>query len=335
MSSQPDHPANTRKPLHVHGTLRIRFCDFQRNYPQPRDYFRRLLGQRYELDETGTPDLVIYSNYGREHLKYDCNRVFYSMENERADYRECDFAITFDRISDARHLRIPYFVMHEDISPLSPRECDSRRILADKTGFCCFVHSNPFGPTRNRLLTRLSKYKHVVSGGRFRNNLGHPVENKVAFMRSFKFAFAFENESYPGYTTEKLADALLANTIPIYWGNEHVGEDFNSAAFLNRHDFSSDEGLIQRIREIDENDELYRQYLAEPAFVGNAIPERFSDKVVLDFLDRAIAYQGEPVARRDSSWSQRRRTMAPHAVARRARRFARHTVKGLRLATGL
>jgi len=327
--------------LHERLPLRIRFCDFQRNYPQPREYFQRLLGQRYELkeweelDESGTPDLVIYSNYGRDHLKHDCVRVFYSMENERADYRECDFAITFDRLSNERHLRLPYFVMHEDISPLSPRTLDSRRILEDKTGFCCFVHSNPFGPTRNRLLTRLSKYQPVVSGGRYRNNLGYQVADKVAFMRTFKFAFAFENESYPGYTTEKLADALLANTIPIYWGNQHVGEDFNPAAFLNRHDFSSDEGLIERIQEINDDDELYRQYLDEPAFIGNTMPDCFSDSVVLDFLERAIAYQGQPVAHRDSSWSQRRRKMAPHAVARRARRFARHSVKGLRLATGL
>lgn len=322
-------------PRTNHRTLRVKFCDFQRNYPQPRDFFRRLLGGRYALDESEVPDLVVYSNYGREHLKHDCVRVFYSMENERPDYRECDFAITFDRVSDERHLRLPYFVMHEDISPLSPRPFDRSRTLEEKTGFCCFVHSNPFGPTRNRLLTRLSKYKHVVSGGRFRNNLGYQVKDKVAFMRSFKFAFAFENESYPGYTTEKLADALLANTIPIYWGNQHVGEDFNPAAFLSRHDFSSDEALIERIREIDESKELYQQYISEPAFIGNSLPQRFSDQVVLDFLDRAIAFQGEPVAHRDSSWLQRKRTMAPHAVARRARRFARHSVKGLRLATGL
>lgn len=328
-------PSDNRPSARVHRKLRVQFCDFQRDYPQPREYFRRLLDERYVLDETGTPDLVIYSNYGREHLKHDCIRIFYSMENERPDYRECDFAITFDRISDEQHLRLPYFVIHKDISPLSPRRLDSHRILAEKTGFCCFVHSNPFGPTRNRLLTRLSKYKHIASGGRFRNNLGYQVPDKVDFMQSFKFAFAFENESYPGYTTEKLADALLANTIPIYWGNQNVAEDFNTAAFLNRHDFASDEELIRRIMEIDADDELYQSYLDQPAFVGDALPQRFSDGVVLDFLDRAIAHRGEPVASRDSTWSQRKRTLSPNAVARRARRFARHSVKGLRLATGI
>lgn len=37
-------------------------------------------------------------------------------------------------------------------------------------------------------------------------------------MRRYKFTIAFENQSYPGYVTEKIADALMAGTVPIYWG---------------------------------------------------------------------------------------------------------------------
>jgi hypothetical protein len=48
-----------------------------------------------------------------------------------------------------------------------------------------------------------------------------------------KYAIAFENNSYPGYTTEKLMDAFLGNSIPIYWGDPKIKEDWNTNAFIN------------------------------------------------------------------------------------------------------
>lgn len=54
----------------------------------------------------------------------------------------------------------------------------------------------------------------------------------MAFMRRAKFGLAFENESYPGYCTEKLLQARAAGCVPIYWGDPEVTMDFNKDAFL-------------------------------------------------------------------------------------------------------
>lgn len=69
----------------------------------------------------------------------------------------------------------------------------------------------------------LKKYKKVNSGGRYLNNIGRAVVDKIQFESRHKFSICFENSSYPGYTTEKIIEAFAAKTIPIYWGNPCVG----------------------------------------------------------------------------------------------------------------
>ena len=91
-------------------------------------------------------------------------------------------------------------------------------------------------------------------------------------MRRYKFTIAFENASFPGYTTEKLADALVARTVPIYYGNPLIGQDFNTKAFINCHDFSSWRAVIDKVIELDQNDEMYKAYLREPPFPQGQVP---------------------------------------------------------------
>ena len=65
---------------------------------------------------------------------------------------------------------------------------------------------------------------------------------------------AFENSSYPGYTTEKLLQAMQAGTVPIYWGDPSVGRDFNAARFVNVHDYASTKAVIDKICQLDQDE---------------------------------------------------------------------------------
>jgi len=84
----------------------------------------------------------------------------------------------------------------------------------------------------------------------------------------------YENSVTPGYHTEKLLHGMVAGNIPIYYGDKTVDQDFNPERFINAVDMS-DEELIEKIREIDSNDELYNSMLNEPIF---------SKKVSLDSI---------------------------------------------------
>jgi len=160
--------------------------------------------------------------------------------------------------------------------------------IDDKKKFCCMVVSNPKCEERNEFFRRLSEYKRVDSAGKFLNNIGVPIENKMEFIKDYKFVIAFENSSYPGYTTEKLIEPLFTNSIPIYWGNPQVEKDFNTNCFLNIKGVSQFNDAINKIIELDNDDEKYLAMRNEPCFVDYKIPKEFSNESILQFFDYVI-----------------------------------------------
>ena len=164
-----------------------------------------------------------------------------------------------------------------------------------KEFFCNFIYSNGNSRRRVDFFHRLSQYKRVESLGAVEPNndtlagTGHDTAGyrvKQAFQARCKFSIAFENAYFPGYTTEKLSDPLLAGSVPIYSGNPRVDEVFNPKAFINVDRFASDSEACDYIREVDNDDALYEAYLNEPPFPGNVIPEQFSNATYVAFFRR-------------------------------------------------
>ena len=57
---------------------------------------------------------------------------------------------------------------------------------------------------------------------------------------------------------------MQMNSIPIYWGNNEVSKEFNTASFINYHDFNNNEDFLKHIIEIDNNDDLYIKMMNQP-----------------------------------------------------------------------
>ena len=262
-------------------TIRIGFEDFWDNF-NPRDNFiYNALTERYDIELSDKPDYLFYSVFGDNHLGYDCIRVFYTGENQSPDFNICDYAIGFDSIIlGDRYLRYPIYNLYgADFNRMLEKHAVTDKEILDKTGFCCFVASNNLSsPERNLFFEKLSNdYRQVDSGGRFRNNVGGPVADKFEFQSQYKFAIAFENCSQPGYCTEKLIQAFAAKTVPIYWGDPLVTETFNPDSFVNCHDFNSWSEVVERIKQIDNDDELFRKMLHAPALLQSTDSDTLSD----------------------------------------------------------
>jgi len=165
----------------------------------------------------------------------------------------------------------------KDINLLMPKKL-SMDDLRKKEGFCSFVYSNYLADENRKIFfEKLSKYKKISSGGKYLNNLGYNTDNKLEFESKHKFSIAFENSSRSGYTTEKIVCSLMANTIPIYWGNPEICREFNSKRFINCHEYSTFEDVIKRIEEIDNNDELYLKIINEPVYAEGFNPNKISE----------------------------------------------------------
>ena len=184
-----------------------------------------------------------------------------------------DYHIGFDPSGqDGRVLEAPYIFSYRVLlDSLSPENLSG--VLAGKSGFCNYIYSHGEGhPYRIQLFSRLSAYKKVNAIGKHLNNTpcNFPRESddwmkgSVLLKEPYKFSISCENAWYRGYSTEKIITSFQARSIPVYWGNPLIEEEYNPKAFINCHRFSSLDEVVAEIRRIDEDDELWRSMVAEP-----------------------------------------------------------------------
>ena len=301
--------------------LKVRYVDFWAGFVPEEQSWHRLLSEYYDLKEVKDPDYIIDGGLGAHHLKYDCIKILKLGENLVPDFNNFDYAIGYDFISFGdRYARIPSYAFYDSYRALYGRQVPSDKELLNR-GFCSFVVSNSVGdPIRELFFRRLSKYKKVDSGGRWLNNVGGPIKDKLEFCRNYKFNICFENSSALGYTTEKLMQALAANTVPIYYGNPLVTEDFKSECMICLKDEDDVERVVEEIIRLDNDDEAYLAKCKSPCLVKEA-PDYY-DKLTLEFF-RHIFEQPIDKARRLNNFGyqadQRRRTkyaLLAHQFAR-------------------
>jgi len=247
-------------------TIRIKFADFYGTSPE-NIWEYRILKRFYNVEIVKRdPDYLLDGGLGSEHLRYpNAIRIVRVGESYVPDFNQFDYAIGFDFLNFGdRYLRLPLFAycsQFKDLCAYSPLPSPA---LA-KREFCSFVVSNPDGdPLRTDFFKRLSQYKPVASGGRLFNNVGGRVPDKSAFLANYKFNIAFENSVVPGYTTEKVMEPLAARSVPIYYGNPCIGEDFDERCMVRVRNRADVERAVEEIVALDRDDDAYLAKLAAP-----------------------------------------------------------------------
>ena len=247
--------------------IRIYFTDFWKDLDMNDNFItNRLIKNKIEFEVSTSPDYLFCSSFGNEHLKYkDCVKIYFTGENNVPDFNLFDYALSFHPLSlGDRHLRFPLYLLYKGYDQLTNKQIDKKTVLNRK--FCNFVYSNVSwaDPFRDKFFHELSKYKSIDSGGRHLNNIGGPVPDKMTFIKDYKFTIAFENSSLLGYTTEKIMEPMVVNSIPIYWGNPDVGKDFNEKSFVHIKDKATMNLAIEEIIRLDSDDDYYLEKLLEP-----------------------------------------------------------------------
>ena len=289
--------------------IKVAFVDFEPGFEPEKSLLYRMLLQNYQVELSKEPDYLFYSNYGERHLCYDCVKIFYTREDITPDFNFCDYAIGLDYITlGDRYFRFPaYYLDRETFAQMNDKTYFTSDNIRSKGCFCGFHYgAEEETPERSLFFDRLSEYRPVEAGGALRNTLEGVVSEKQPFLANCKFSIAFEECSQPGYTSPVLMDAFAAQTIPIYWGNPFIGREFNTQAFVNCHDFRSWSEVIEAIRRIDQNDELYLKMMRTPALTG---PERDIDRMEENLLAFLSSIFDQPLER----------------ARRRSRAFARST----------
>lgn len=176
-------------------------------------------------------------------------RIWYTGENLRPPVtKQFDAFISFDQDSfGGVNTYFPLFyvellfgaklsALRRGVSITDPNQLlDSRPARSEPPKFVCAFLSNP-EPTRLRAIAELEKFGEVEIFGPY---VGRPVPSKYEIAKNFKFCLAFENDLFPGYVTEKLLDAYVCGTVPLYWGDLGQEPHINRASFINAKDFGS------------------------------------------------------------------------------------------------
>lgn len=175
----------------------------------------------------------------------DYERVFLTGENATPLMDHCEWALAFDYeadIGNERYMRYPLYVWGNGggsiLHRLAARPPETPEQRQARPHFCAFIYGNKRAKLRRWLFRALSLYRRVDAPGRVQRNcapIGNSLDDKLAFLKDRRFTIAFENSSASGYTTEKIVDAMLAGSVPIYWGNPRVAEDFDERCFINWH----------------------------------------------------------------------------------------------------
>lgn len=272
-------------------TIKIKFIGFYSDFDYTISHIYKCLSKRYNVVICDDADYIICSIFGKvyEYCKYPQVRIMFEGENYIPDFNLIDYGIcNYPLAFGDRCFYFPFFIDEfghfENITKKDRNYPDD--ILKEKTYFANFIagHESEYN-IRGDFFKKLCEYKRVESPGTYLNNMpaGQTVawanDTKRAFQSKCKFTLCFESTKHEGFITEKLTDAFYADTIPVYYGSSHVTEIFNPKAFINCSDYESFDAVIEKIKELDKDNEKYLEMLREPIFVN----PKFYETKMADF----------------------------------------------------
>jgi hypothetical protein len=109
-----------------------------------------------------------------------------------------------------------------------------------------------------------------------------PVDDKLEALERFRYSMVIENVRKNYFFTEKLIDAFVTGTVPIYWGCPDIAKFFNPDGMVTFTDIGELPGILASLSEED-----YQRRM--PAIRENfliaqryAVPEDYLNKFILE-----------------------------------------------------
>ena len=191
-----------------------------------------------------------------------------------------DLSMGFNHLDEDKHenyVRFPLwilshfnFILHKDTvkDDIAKRVKEINESVFPKTNFASLVAAHDQSSIRQAMYDAISKIDHIHAPGKFIKNDNTLKEkfsnNKIEYLKEFKFNICAENTISDGYITEKIFDAFSSGCIPIYSGDKKLEPDVinkNSVLFWEKN--SSNECLLKEIENLHKNQKLYSAFIKE------------------------------------------------------------------------
>jgi alpha-1,3-fucosyltransferase 10 len=126
---------------------------------------------------------------------------------------------------------------------------------------------------------RVDSYGRSLRNRRLWLDRGHVT--KMRILSGYHFNLAFENSNEPDYVSEKVFDALVAGTVPVYLGADNVDEVLpGKKCVIKAADFSDARSLADYLRYLRRHPRAYAEYFEwkqqpfNPSFLALAEQQR-------------------------------------------------------------
>ncbi len=216
--------------------------------------------------------------------------VWCTFENRRPPVHGFDCTFTFDRDNLKKtNFYLPLIFLYLKVNSATSKHnievaelLKKRKIplefLSTKKEFMASFINNPH-PVRMHAVKQLQEIGDVTLYGRSVDNY---VVDKIRESSRFWFNLCFENDLYPGYITEKVLEAYLSKSVPLYWGDDSAGI-INPKAIVNLKDFENIDEFTLYVKNLFDDKQRIKEMLEEPLFL-----KEFNYSDVLSFFTEKL-----------------------------------------------
>ena len=241
-------------------------------------------------NNTGIEHINIFSVFGRKENieKYATKKdVFFSGENldvKNGIHDEyCDYCLDYVGLSlgfaqrkEANYLRLPLWIVWI-FDPVIDKDKIAERVKlinqSRNTGKyeCSIIARHDKWNMRAPIYEALKNKMDILCAGQWNHNTNilwdEYKDNKIKFLNDCKFTICAENEDTPCYVTEKLFEAFLGGSVPIYAGAASNPEpgivNLDAVLLWERGNKDNNEAVVRRVCELNLNEKLYAEFLSK------------------------------------------------------------------------
>ena len=257
------------------------------------NFFYKLIKNCYinDLEISYKPDIEVFGPVGKRYFLENSKakiKIFYTGEcvsqkaiakdwSEYSDncINDVDLSLGFDRIDEDKHqnyVRFPIWISYNFYGLLDNKNYTKdhiKKVIDDinnakskKNKFASLVASHDATNIRTQMYNQISKIDYINCPSKLFHNddtlKSNFNNNKIEYLKDFKFNICPENTISEGYITEKLFDAFKAGCIPIYNGDENIELDLvnkNALLFFRKNEDNTE--LIKEIEKLHKDDKLF------------------------------------------------------------------------------
>lgn len=297
--------------------LKIKLFNYQWPTNNVKDHWLyRFIEHKGYLDRHPKKTISIFGING-DRLAININKsnykIFYTIENVHVktsfwekyedlllNHDSINLSLGFDYLKHEKYLRFPYWLMTTfepefNYSQIK-KVCEdiNNYQVNERPKFCSFICRKDYFNERKIIYDLIREIEYIHCPSQFMHNDDELkikfANNKLEYLKQFKFNLCPENTNFNGYVTEKIFDAIISGCIPIYWGsnNNPEPEIINHKAVLFFDMYNNNESLLKEITTLNSNYKKYKLFVKQQKFLSNAPDVIFEYFVKLDKKLREI-----------------------------------------------